>query len=215
MADVKERAGEVVTRAKRRVGLEAPSAADDDGAVGVVRGALRAFGSGEIDDFLDALAEDVTWEAPSGQKFPGRASLSGRDAVKDAFVADVKRTFSSFGFRPDSFLDADAENAVIAIGRFEGEGVAGKGVDAPGVQLWELKGNTVSRVCIFTDSAAFPEVVTEEERKEEQKKAEEEKKPEESDDQPEAKGESPQGDSSTDGGSESRARDADDEKDED
>ena len=40
---VKEQVGDLVSRAKRRVGVEQPSAADDDGRVGVVRGALYVF----------------------------------------------------------------------------------------------------------------------------------------------------------------------------
>src|SRR5215210_7678848 len=46
---VSEKAGDVLMRAKRRIGIENPSAADDDGNVGIVRGALRAFGEGDTD----------------------------------------------------------------------------------------------------------------------------------------------------------------------
>jgi ketosteroid isomerase-like protein len=152
----KEKVGEAVSQAKRRVGVEAPDAADAGGRVGIVRGALRAFGSGDVDAFVDALRSDVDWEAPGGDRFPGGAHLSGRDAVRERFVEDVKRTYASFGFRPDSFLDVDAENAVVAIGRFAGESAEGKQLDAPAAQLWELKGSSVARVCIFTDSAQFP-----------------------------------------------------------
>src|SRR2546423_4992778 len=137
---VKEQVSETVTKAKRRVGLETPSAADDDGRVGIVRGALRAFGEGDVESFLEVLKEDVAWEAPDGSCFPGRGSLTGRDAVKEDFLTDVKRTYSSFGFRPESFLDADDENSVVVFGRFQGEGVDGDDVDTAGVQVWEVEG---------------------------------------------------------------------------
>ena len=52
---VKEQVGDLVSHAKRRVGVEQPSAADDDGRVGIVRGALRAFGDGDTNGFLDTL----------------------------------------------------------------------------------------------------------------------------------------------------------------
>ena len=68
---VREQVGEIVSNAKRRVGLETPSAADADGNVGIVRGALQAFGEGDIDGFVDALKDDVAWEGPSGKHFPG------------------------------------------------------------------------------------------------------------------------------------------------
>jgi len=174
MAEVREKVGEVVSRAKRRVGVEAPDAADADGRVGIVRGALRAFGEGNMDGFLDALGDDVVWEAPSGERFPGSGQHSGRDAVRDEFVGAVKRTYSSFGFRPDSFLDVDDENAVVTIGRFEAEGAEGGNVDVAAAQLWEFKGNTASRVCIFVDSDGFPEVVSERDYEEAKKKEREE-----------------------------------------
>jgi ketosteroid isomerase-like protein len=169
---VKDKADEVLSRAKRRIGVENPSAADADGRVGVARGALRAFGSGDVDAFLDALRPDVTWEAPGGN-FPGASQLEGRDAVKDRFIADAGRTFTEFGFVPESFLDADDENAVVVFGRFTGEGAEGKGLDVPAVQAWLFQGSEAEVVRIYTDSAAFPEIVTEQKLREQE---EEEKK---------------------------------------
>jgi ketosteroid isomerase-like protein len=167
---VKEQVGDLVTRAKRRVGVEQPSAADDDGRVGIVRGALRTFGEGNADGFLDALRQDIVWEAPGGGHFPGGGEQLGRDAVKTEFVENAGRTFTNFGFVPESFVDADDVNAVIVIGRFEGDGVEGDRLDEPGVQVWEFQGNAVSRVRIFTDSAGFPAVMTERREQELEKK---------------------------------------------
>jgi ketosteroid isomerase-like protein len=176
---VRERAGEVVTKAKRRVGIENPSAADADGNVGTVRGSLRAFGEGDFDAFLDAFTDDVVWEAPGGN-FPGGGELEGCDAIKDKFIADVGRTFTEFGYVPENFVDTD-DDAVIVIGTFKGEGARGDAVDAPGVLIWQFgSGTEAELVRIFTDGAAFPEVITEEklrkEEEEEKKKEEEEKK---------------------------------------
>jgi ketosteroid isomerase-like protein len=175
---VRERAGEVVTKAKRRVGIENPSAADADGNVGTVRGALRAFGEGDFDAFLDAFKDDVAWEAPGGN-FPGGSDLEGCEAIKDKFIADVGRTFTQFGFIPENFLDTD-DDAVFVIGTFKGDGARGDAVEAPGVLIWQFgSGTEAELVRIYTDGAAFPEVITEEklrEEEEEEKKQEEEEK---------------------------------------
>jgi ketosteroid isomerase-like protein len=189
---VKEQVGDLVTRAKRRVGVEQPSAADDDGRVGIVRGALRTFGEGDTDGFLDTLRHDVVWEAPSGGHFPGGGEQLGRDAVKSEFIENAGRTFTSFGFVPESFVDAEDADAVIVIGRFEGDGVEGERVDEPGIQVWDFQGSAVSRVRIFTDSAGFPAVITERrekelEEKEREEKEREEKEKEEKKDDDEAK----------------------------
>src|SRR5215218_4081972 len=177
---LKDQAGEVVTRAKRRVGVENPSAAEDDGNVGIVRGALRALGEGELDQFVDALKHDVTWEGP--KEFPGGESLDGPEEVKDQFLGDVGRTFTEFGFIPEKFLDADDENAVVVFGTFKGEGVDGEGVDEPGVMVWQFSGAEAEHVRIYTDSAAFPQIITErveKQREEEKKKKKKKKKKEE------------------------------------
>jgi ketosteroid isomerase-like protein len=198
---VKDKAGEAITSVKRRVGIENPSAADDDGNVGIVRGALRAFGEGEHDKFLDALKGDVSWEAP--KNFPGGESLDGPDEIKDQYLGDIGRTFTAFGFVPEKFLDADDENAVVVFGTFKGEGVDGVDVEEAGVQVWQFSGTEAEHIRIYTDSAGFPEIITEKvekEREEEKKREEEEKKKKEEE---EAKAEE---DSDDDSDSDSEAK---------
>jgi ketosteroid isomerase-like protein len=215
---VKEQVGDLVTRAKRRVGAEQPSAADDEGHVGIVRGALRTFGEGNHDEFIDALREDVVWEGPSGGHFPGGGEQLGRDAVRTEFIENAGRTFTEFGFKPESFVDAEDANAVIVIGRFEGDGVEGERVDEPGVQVWEFQGNAVSRVRIFTDSAGFPSVITERREKEMEEEEREKKEQEEKEEQEkdEAKASSESGsDSGDDSDEDGEKKESDDKSDED
>jgi ketosteroid isomerase-like protein len=185
---------DAVSKGKRRFGLEAPSAADADGPVGIVRGALKAWGDGDLDGFLDTFDNSAEWEAPSGDCFPGAGEHKGRDAIRDQFIADVERTYTEFGFRPTSFLDADDEDAVVVLGRFEGKGVQGGNVDTSGVQVWEFNGNSVVKVCTITDTAQFPEVITEDKQKQfeeedrEKEREEKEKEKESERDEPEGKG---------------------------
>src|SRR3954451_23384026 len=217
-ASVKEQVGDLVTRAKRRVGAEQPSAADDDGRVGIVRGALKTFGEGDTDGFLDALKHDVLWEGPEGGHFPGGGEQEGRDAVKSEFIENAGRTFTSFGFKPESFIDADDVDAVVVIGQFEGEGVEGARLDEPGVQIWEFEGNSVSRVRIYTDSAGCPPVITErreqemEEEEREKKEKEEKEKEEKDEDRAEKKSED---DSSSESKDEASSESKDDDSDDD
>src|SRR3954447_9145309 len=213
-SDVKERVGEAVSKGKRRVGLESPSAADADGKVGIVRGALKAFGQGDHDAFLDTLHEDVEWEAPTGENFPGHGGHRGRDAVRERFIEDAGRTYTEFGFHPDAFLEAESDDAVVVLGRFVGQGVEGDQLDVRGVQIWEFKGNTVATICTITDSAEFPELVTEDKQRdwqEEDREREREEREKDSDDdkdEPEAKGETER-DDSDDGDEASEKRDDD------
>src|SRR3954452_7679825 len=163
-----QRAKSLVEQAKQSVGAgETPLATEVGGRAEAVEQALKAFGEGEIDRFLAAFSDDATWSAPKGDNFPGAGNHDGTEAIREAFVEDVQRSFASFGFRPDHFLGAPDEDIVVAIGAFTGEGVKGEGqLDAPAVQAGEFDGDEVVVVDIYTDSAAFPGVVTEEEQKE-------------------------------------------------
>src|SRR3954452_15062071 len=198
---VKDQAGEALTKAKRRFGIENPSAADADGNVGTVRGALRAFGEGDFDTFLDALQDDVQWEAAGGD-FPGGDDIDSCDALKDKFLGDIRRTYTEFGFLPENFVDTD-DGAVIVVGRFTGEAAEGDSLDTPGVQIWQFGRSTEAELIrIYTDGAAFPELITEQkekEREEEEKRkreeqeekkreaeAKEDEKDDDSDDEPKA-----------------------------
>lgn len=171
-----QRAKSLVEQAKQSVGAgETPLATKVGGRAEAVEEALKAFGQGDIDRFLEAFSDDVTWSGPKGENFPGAGNHDGRDAIREAFVRDVERSFASFGFRPDHFLGAPEEDIVVAVGAFTGEGVKGEGqLDAPAVQVWEFDGDEVVAVDIYTDSAAFPGVVTEQEQKEREQEQEQE-----------------------------------------
>ena len=50
---------------------------------------------------------------------------------------------------------------------FQGEGLNGRGeFEEPAVQVWEFHNGTVATIRIFADSAAFPAIVTEEDKEE-------------------------------------------------
>src|SRR4051794_8226060 len=110
-------------------------------------------------------------------------------------------------------METDHEDAVVVIGRFEGEGVTGDSVDTPGVQVWGFSGSEVTHVRVFTDSACFPEGVTEQKEKEwaeEDRKKEEEEKKDDSDDS-----DDDSGDKSDSNGSSPEAKSKDDSDSED
>jgi ketosteroid isomerase-like protein len=172
--DFRQTAKSAVQQAKQRIGIgDPPLASEVGGRVEAVREALRAFGEGEIDRFIEAFHEEVEWVAPKGENFPGSGTRAGRDSIREHFVGTVKRSYASFGFEPQRYLEAPEENWVVVLGAFAGEGVKGKGrFDAPAVQVWEFDGDAVVRVQIYADAESFPPSVSEEEEQEEKKAAE-------------------------------------------
>jgi ketosteroid isomerase-like protein len=173
---VGQRAKRLVEQAKRSAGVgDPPLATEAGGRAEGMSEALRAFGEGDIDRFLDAFADDVEWEGPKGENFPGAGRHEGRDAIRTAFVEDAQRTYASFGFRPERYLESPAEDTVVALGAFVGEPVSGtRQLDEPAVQMWQFDGDKVVFVGIYTDSAGFPSVVTEEDEAEREQEDEDE-----------------------------------------
>jgi ketosteroid isomerase-like protein len=190
---VGDRLSGAVQRVKEVAGRDQDREADEAGGrVQAVREALRAFGEGEHDRFLEVFDEEVEWVAPEGSKFPGAGTHSGREAVGEKFVGEIGRGFPAFGFRPDHYLDADEEEWVLTLGVFTGEGGTG-GFEVPGAVVWEFSKDKVARVRIYTDTDSFPEPV-EEEREEDQ-----ESRGEQADDEEEGDGEDEGGEGSADG----------------
>ena len=169
---IADKVSDAVDRVKQAVtGDESESDQDQpqtevEGRAGVIRRALRAYGEGDIDGFLDALSDDVEWVAPEGRKFPGAGSHRGRDAVRNEFIEEVKRGFPEFGYRPTHYLDAEEERWVVTLGSFVGQGASGE-FDVPAAVVWEFEQETVSRVRIHADSDALPERVKEDDQEQE------------------------------------------------
>ena len=187
---VKEHVGEAVQQAKSKVkGDQPPAATNAEGRLAVARDALQAFGSGDFDGFLGQMDEQVEWEGPKGESFPGGSALSGRSEIEEKFIGDVRRSYVSFGFTPGTWLEAEDRDWVVVIGAFQGEGLNGKGdIEEPAVQVWEFHNAKVGTVRIFADSAAFPAIVTEEPQQEMDRRDEDENKGEQ-EDNPQASGE--------------------------
>ena len=163
--------GGVVSKAKQAIGMETPPASEVEGPVRTVREAWQAFGQGEWEGFTGKLTENVRWVAPKSGNFPGGGELEGREAIRKEFVGDIDRTYASFGFLPESFVEAP-DDEIIVFGRFECEGRSGGNVDEGAVQLWKFDGDCAEEVRIYTDSAAFPDVLSEEDESELESKIE-------------------------------------------
>ncbi len=179
-----DRLSGAVERAKEAVGggSDEPQGAEAaEGRVAAVRSSLRAFGEGDQDGFFAVFSQEVEWVAPEGEKFPGAGTHQGQDAVRERFVSAVARTYPSFGFHPDHYLEAPDEEWVVTLGKFVGEGDDGP-LDVPATLVFEFDGDEVSRLRIYTDSDAFTAVKEEgeAEREDDDSEESEESKPESS-----------------------------------
>lgn len=179
----------IVDRAKSAIGARTPTAEEADGHVARAREALLAFGEGDLGAFFGSLSKDVEWVGPEGESFPASGTIHGRDELRERMVEDVKRGYETFGFRPEHYFETEGEDWVLMVGAFSGEPMKGRQqVDVPGAQLWEFDGDEVARIRVFVDSAAFPELRTDEEVEEDHKAEAEAEREAEEDDEDEERG---------------------------
>lgn len=178
------------------------------GRVETVRTALRAFGEGEHDQFIEIFHEEVEWVGPQGSNFPGSGTHQGRDAVRENFVDDIGEGYPSFGFRPEHYLDADEQGWVVTLGVFTGEGGTDS-FEVPAVVVWEFRDDKVGTVRIYTDTDAFPRPLEEDEREREGEEDEDgdDTEAEQRDEEPQGSGEERGGDDGDDQRSEGEDRD--------
>lgn len=172
------------------------------GRVETVRTALRAFGEGEHDQFIEIFHEEVEWVGPQGSNFPGSGTHQGRDAVRENFVDDIGEGYPSFGFRPEHYLDADEQDWVVTLGVFTGEGGTDS-FEVPAVVVWEFRDDKVGTVRIYTDTDAFPRPLEEDEREregEEDEHGDEDRQEDGDDTEAEQRDEEPQGSGEERGG---------------
>lgn len=135
------------------------SSKEGESRIEQVRSALRSLGAGETDGFIEALDDDVAWNAPSGERFPGGGNLKGREEVREKHIGVIPDRFEEFGFEPRVFLEGEDrdDDFVVVLGAYRGKADSGE-IDAPAVQVWQFTGSgQAKKVDVYADSADFPQ----------------------------------------------------------
>lgn len=124
--------------------------------VDLVRNLYAAFGRGDIDTILAALAPDVSWESVGRpEDYPAFGPRHGIEAVRDFFrLVAENEEFSDFS--PREFLAAD--DRVFVLGHYEATlRKTGRTVASDWVHVFTLRDRKVSRWREHTDTAQFAE----------------------------------------------------------
>ncbi|HMC07437.1 MAG TPA: nuclear transport factor 2 family protein, partial [Solirubrobacterales bacterium] len=98
--------------------------------VDVVQGAWDAFGRGDIDAVLDAIAPSAETRLP--ETLPWGGTYSGPDGFRD-FLAKLGSSFEQFSATPEKVLGAD-DNHVVVVARTKGRAKGGATVE--GSVVW-------------------------------------------------------------------------------
>ncbi len=123
--------------------------------VDVVQGAWDAFGRGDIDAVLDAIAPAAETRVP--ESLPWGGTYAGPDGFRD-FLARLNENFDQFTATPDKVLGAD-DNHVIVLAKVKGRTRGGATIENRAVWIYQLRDGKIADAETFGDTAQVLEAL--------------------------------------------------------
>jgi ketosteroid isomerase-like protein len=117
--------------------------------VDVVQGAWDAFGRGDMDAVLDAIAPAAETRIP--ETLPWGGTYAGPEGFGD-FVAKLYESFEQFSATPDKVLGAD-DNHVIVTAKVKGRTKGGTTIENRAVWIYQLRDGRIADAETFGDTA--------------------------------------------------------------
>ena len=111
--------------------------------VEIVRQVAAAFNRGDLDTWVEYLADDIDYRAIEGA-LDDRGPMHGKDAVR-AYLQDWLDLFDDFKAEPVELIDA-GEEQVIAVGRISGRAkLSGVETDLTYAALYTIRDGKIAR----------------------------------------------------------------------
>jgi uncharacterized protein len=123
--------------------------------VDVVQGAWDAFGRGDIDAVLDAIAPTAETRVP--ETLPWGGTYTGPDGFRD-FLARLTENFDQFSATPDKVLGAD-DNHVVVVANVKGRTKGGAPIENRAVWIYQLREGKIADAETFGDTAQVLEAL--------------------------------------------------------
>ena len=124
--------------------------------ISLVQSLYAAFGRGDIQPIIDALAPDVHWHVNGRNKdFPTIGTWKGPAAVQNFFRLVVEHEeFSDFSHQEFHAVDGK----VFVLGHYAGKiKKTGRAYDSDWIHVFTIRGGKVVAYKEFTDTAQFAE----------------------------------------------------------
>jgi uncharacterized protein len=127
---------------------------NEDANIQVVRQLYDAFGEGDIDTILQAVADDVEWHQPGPPDvLPWAGTRHGRAQVAQFFTA-VSETLEILRFEPRTFLAHD--DTVVVFGYEKALAKpTNRSFESEWVMVFTLRASQVVRFRAYHDTAAM------------------------------------------------------------
>jgi uncharacterized protein len=123
--------------------------------VDVVQGAWDAFGRGDIDAVLEAIAPSAETRLP--ESLPWGGTYAGPDGFRD-FLAKLDDSFEVFSATPQKVLGAD-DNHVVVLAKTKGRTKAGAAIEGKTIWIYQLRDGKIADAESFGDTAQLLEAL--------------------------------------------------------
>ena len=123
--------------------------------VDVVQGAWDAFGRGDIEAVLDAIAPTAETRVP--ETLPWGGTYTGPDGFRD-FLTRLTENFDQFTATPDKVLGAD-DNHVVVVAIVKGRTKGGATIENRAVWIYQLRDGKIADAETFGDTAQVLEAL--------------------------------------------------------
>ena len=123
--------------------------------VDVVQGAWDAFGRGDIDAVLEAIAPSAETRLP--ESLPWGGTYAGPDGFRD-FLTKLRDSWDQFSATPHKVLGAD-DNHVVVLAKTKGRTKAGATIEGKTIWIYQLRDGKIADAESFGDTAQLLEAL--------------------------------------------------------
>jgi len=123
--------------------------------VDVVQGAWDAFGRGDIDAVLEAIAPSAETRLP--ESLPWGGTYAGPDGFRD-FLTKLGDSWDQFSATPQKVLGAD-DNHVVVLAKTKGRTKAGATIEGETIWIYQLRDGKIADAESFGDTAQLLEAL--------------------------------------------------------
>jgi uncharacterized protein len=123
--------------------------------VDVVQGAWDAFGRGDIDAVLEAIAPSAETRLP--ESLPWGGTYAGPDGFRD-FLTKLRDSWDQFSATPQKVLGAD-DNHVVVLAKTKGRTKAGATIEGKTIWIYQLRDGKIADAESFGDTAQVLEAL--------------------------------------------------------
>ena len=123
--------------------------------VDVVQGAWDAFGRGDIDAVLEAIAPSAETRLP--ESLPWGGTYAGPDGFRD-FLTKLGDSWDQFSATPQKVLGADDDHVVV-LAKTKGRTKAGATIEGKTIWIYQLRDGKIADAESFGDTAQVLEAL--------------------------------------------------------